>query len=387
MSNILTSNKNDLSETSISKDEEGIENEDFEDISTPYDVSKIDILNEPEYVDRLVKKFDNKELILNPDFQRNEVWGIKQKSRLIESILIKIPIPSFYIDARDEAKWIVIDGLQRLSTIIKYIKDDFALKDLEFLRGLEGKNFSKLDRNFQRRIEDFKLTLYLIRPNTPEDIALNIFTRINTLGEPLSPQELRHAIYNGKSTKLLQELSLTEEFKQAVNPTAAMQKRMSDRELILRLLAFKISTYENYKKSNNLAIFLANAMKIINNMSKEEIENLRIFFKTSMKKAYIVFSEFTFRKIYENDNKKRPINKSLFETFGYFLNDYTTKELEMCKKSIMDNLKYELTNDINFEKSISRATNNIDNVHYRFEKAKMILENGIKDCNHAKNNS
>jgi len=387
MSNILTSNKNDLSETSISKDEEGIENEDFEDISTPYDVSKIDILNEPEYVDRLVKKFDNKELILNPDFQRNEVWGIKQKSRLIESILIKIPIPSFYIDARDEAKWIVIDGLQRLSTIIKYIKDDFALKDLEFLRGLEGKNFSKLDRNFQRRIEDFKLTLYLIRPNTPEDIALNIFTRINTLGEPLSPQELRHAIYNGKSTKLLQELSLTEEFKQAVNPTAAMQKRMSDRELILRLLAFKISTYENYKKSNNLAIFLANAMKIINNMSKEEIENLRIFFKTSMKKAYIVFGKFTFRKIYENDNKKRPINKSLFETFGYFLNDYTTKELEMCKKSIMDNLKYELTNDINFEKSISRATNNIDNVHYRFEKAKMILENGIKDCNHAKNNS
>jgi len=364
-----------------------IEKEDFEDISTPYDVSKIDILNEPEYVDRLVKKFDNEELILNPDFQRNEVWGIKQKSRLIESILIKIPIPSFYIDARDEAKWIVVDGLQRLSTIIKYIKDDFALKDLEFLQSIESKKFSELDRNFQRRIEDFKLTLYLIRPNTPEDIALNIFTRINTLGEPLSPQELRHAIYNGQSTKLLQELTQTKEFNQAVNPTSAMQKRMSDRELILRLLAFKISTYENYKKSNNLAIFLANTMKKINRMSIEEIDSLREFFRESMKKAYIVFGEFTFRKIYENDNKKRPINKSLFETFGYFLNDYTIKELEICKKSIMDNLRYELTNDITFEKSISRATNNIDNVQYRFKKAKEILENGIKDCNYAKNNS
>lgn len=97
-----------------------IEIEDFEDISTPYDVSKIDILFEPEYVDRLVKKFDLKELNLNPDFQRNEVWKDKQKSRLIESILIKIPIPSFYIDARDESNWIVIDGLQRLSTIIRY---------------------------------------------------------------------------------------------------------------------------------------------------------------------------------------------------------------------------------------------------------------------------
>jgi len=369
--------------------ENDIEIEEFEDISTPYDVSKIDILNEPEYVDRLVKKFDNKELILNPDFQRNEVWGIKQKSRLIESILIKIPIPSFYIDARDEAKWIVVDGLQRLSTIIKYIKDEFALKDLEFLKGIEGKKFSELDRNFQRRIEDFKLTLYLIRPNTPEDIALNIFTRINTLGEPLSPQELRHAIYNGKSTKLLQELANSQEFKKAVNPSASMQKRMSDRELILRLLAFKISTYENYKKSNNLAIFLATAMKKINSMDEKEIESLREFFKASMQKAYIVFGEFTsFRKIYKNDTKKRrPINKSLFETFGYFIDSYDIEKLKCCRESIIDNLRYELTNDIEFEKSISRATNNIDNVQYRFNKAKKILEDGIKDCRYAEDSN
>ena len=367
--------------------ENDIEKEDFEDISIPYDVSKIDILNEPEYVDRLVKKFDNKELILNPDFQRNEVWGIKQKSRLIESILIKIPIPSFYIDARDEAKWIVVDGLQRLSTIIKYIKDDFALKDLEFLKAIDGKKFSELDRNFQRRIEDFKLTLYLIRPNTPEDIALNIFTRINTLGEPLSPQELRHAIYNGQSTKLLKELAQSQEFEKAVKPTISMQKRMSDRELILRLLAFKISTYKNYKKSNNLAIFLATAMKKINSMNEKELESLREFFKASMQKVYTVFSEFSFRKIYENDNKKRPINKSLFEIFGYFIDSYDIEKLKKCKKSIIDNLKYELTNNIEFEKSISRATNNIDNVQYRFNKAKEILEEGIKDCRYAEDSN
>jgi len=373
-------NKNFISENDIEKEE-------FEDISTPYDVSKIDILNEPEYVDRLVRKFDKEELILNPDFQRNEVWGIKQKSRLIESILIKIPIPSFYIDARDEAKWIVVDGLQRLSTIIKYIKDEFALKDLEFLKGIEDKKFSELDRNFQRRIEDFKLTLYLIRPNTPEDIALNIFTRINTLGEPLSPQELRHAIYNGKSTKLLQELANSQEFKKAVNPTISMQKRMSDRELILRLLAFKISAYENYKKSNNLAIFLATAMRKINSMGEKEIESLREFFKASMQKAYVVFGEVTFRKIYENDTKKRPINKSLFETFGYFMDSYDIEKLKKCRENIINNLRYELSNDIEFEKSISRATNNIDNVQYRFNKAKKILEESIKDCRYAEDSN
>jgi len=362
------------------KEEEDTEKEEFEDISTPYDVSKIDILFEPEYVDRLIRKYDLGELNLNPDFQRNEVWKIKQKSRLIESILIKIPIPSFYIDARDEANWIVIDGLQRLSTIIRYMKDEFRLKDIEFLKELDGKKFSELDRNFQRRIEDFKLTLYLIRPNTPEEIALNIFTRINTLGEPLTQQEVRHAIYNGKSTKLLKELSESEEFQKTVKPSSSMKKRMNDRELILRLLAFKISSYQNYQKSNNLAIFLAHTMKYINKMNDDEIESLKVFFKNSMEKANIVFGKYAFRKIYENDDYKRPINKSLFETFGYFLEEYDNNILKKCKYAIVNNLKYDLTYDLKLESSISRATNNIDNVRYRFEKIKNILEDSIKDC-------
>jgi len=321
-----------------------------------------------------------KELNLNPDFQRNEVWKKKQKSRLIESILIKIPIPSFYIDARDESNWIVIDGLQRLSTIIRYIKDEYSLKDLEFLQELHGKKFSQLDRTFQRRIEDFKLTLYLIRPNTPEEIALNIFTRINTLWEPLSPQEIRHAIYNGKSTRLLKELSESEEFISTVNPTPAMKKRMNDRELILRLLAFKISNYTEYKSSNNLAIFLANTMKKINTMKEEEIANLYDFFIHGMKKANLVFGKFAFRKIYkEKSDYKRPINKSLFETFGYFLSEYSYEVLENSKDEIVNNLRETLTNDYEFENSISRATNNIVSVHYRFEKAKQIIESSIKE--------
>ncbi len=378
MDTIPMNNKN----TSISEDKDdiGIENEDFEDISTPYDVSKIDILYEPEYVDRLVRKYKFGELNLNPDFQRNEVWGEKQKSRLIESILIKIPIPSFYIDARDESNWIVIDGLQRLSTIIRYINDEFILKDLEFLKGLEGKKFSNLDRNFQRRVEDFKLTLYLIRPNTPEEIALNIFTRINTLGEPLSQQEIRHAIFNGKSTKLLKELAESKEFLETVKPSARMKKRMNDRELILRLLAFKILNYETYNKSNNLAIFLAKTMKTINQMSNDDIDKIKIFFKDSMIKANIIFGKYAFRKIFENDSFTRPINKSLFETFGYFLPNYKYDELEKCKKHIVNNLKHDLTYDIKLEKSISRATNNIDNVQYRFNHIHKLIEDSLKDC-------
>ncbi len=371
-----------LEETNIIKEIEDIESEEFEDIKTPYDVSKIDILFEPEYVDRLVKRYDEKTLNLNPDFQRNEVWKSKQRSRLIESILIKIPIPSFYIDARNESNWIVIDGLQRLSSIIRYIKDEYVLEDLEFLKDLEGKKFSDLERTYQRRIEDFKLSLYLIRPNTPEEIALNIFTRINTLGEPLSPQEIRHAIYNGKSTQLLKELSQTSEFKTLVKPTEAMTRRMNERELILRLLAFKLTNYTEYKKSNNLAMFLANSMKNINNLEDKEINILKNFFIDSMKKSALVFDDFAFRKIKnEEKNIKRPINKSLFETFGYFLPNYDFEILEKAKDKIVQNLKDRFTDDILFENSISRATNNIDHVQYRFNTVLEIIESAIKESN------
>lgn len=359
--------------------EEGTESEEFEEISTPYDVSKIDIHYEPEYVDRLVRKYKLRELNLNPDFQRNEVWKIRQKSRLIESLLIKIPIPSFYIDARDESNWIVIDGLQRLSTIIRFINDEFSLKDLEFLQKLDGKKFSELGRNFQRRIEDCKLSLYLIRPNTPEEIALNIYTRINTLGVPLSQQEIRHAIYGGKSTELLKTLSDSVEFLQAVNPTQAMKRRMNDRELILRFLAFNIFDYSKYKTSNNLTILLANTMKKINKMDLPQIEKLSINFKDSMIKATIVFGKYAFRKIFINDTTIRPINKPLFETFGYFLPMFESSKLKKAKKSIIRKLKYELTKNAEFEKSVSRATNNVLSVQYRFRKVKKIIENSIRE--------
>jgi len=354
-----------------------IEKEDYENISEPYDVSKIDILNEPEYVDRMIKKYDNEELILNPDFQRNEVWNEKQKSRLIESILIKIPIPSFYIDARDESRWIVIDGLQRLSSIIRFVKGEYSLRDLEFLKELEGKYYKDIDRNYQRRIEDYKLTIYLIRPNTPEEIALNIFTRINTLGSPLSPQELRHALYNGKSTNLLKDIVNSEVFKKVVSPTKAMTKRMADRELVLRLLAFKLNDYKNYPKSNNLSIFLANTMKRINKMDRKEVNNLKISIFESLEKSFIVFKEYAYRKIYLNDTIKRPINKSLFETINYFIVRYDKENLEKNSIKISHNLAELLTNDKKFEFSISRSTNNYDNVLYRFEKIKDIFEGNL----------
>jgi uncharacterized protein with ParB-like and HNH nuclease domain len=150
------------------------------------------------------------------------------------------------LDAVDDDRWLVVDGLQRLSTLDRfYNKNELRLRNLEFLRELEGKTFDELPRRFQRQIEDkTRLNIYIIQPDTPSRVKFTIFYRINTGGLFLTAQEIRHALFQGESTKLLQELASTPEFKNATT-NSIRSKRMDDREAILRFLAFYLSPYEN----------------------------------------------------------------------------------------------------------------------------------------------
>ena len=346
----------------------------------PYDVNAIDIINDKYEVQSLYKKYklNPQELELSPDYQRNFVWTSRQKSQLIESILIKIPLPMFYIDGRDEDKWVVIDGLQRLTTIFTYMDNEFKLANLEFLKNLNGKKFKQLERKFQRRIEDFQLFCNFIRPGTPSDIAFNIFTRINTLGTKLEVQEIRNAMYRGKSTKLLSELSKSDEFIEIItkNKIKTYSKRMEDNAIILRYLAFKIHALEEYK-NNNMDKFLRQTMEKLNNLRDIEIENSKETFKECMEKAKILFSEFSyppFSKQHKNEARPNPISKTLFESIGYSLDQYTIENIENNKKELADKLK-ELYNNKEFIFKTSVATNNPPNVKYRFE----TIENLFKD--------
>lgn len=169
------------------------------------------------------------------------IWQPKKQSLLIESILIRIPLPAFYIDASDDKRWIIIDGLQRLTTLYNFIieEDDkkrLHLRDLEFL----GKQlrldapakerldtWDKLPRDLQRRIDETQVTLYLVQPGTPAKVKFNIFKRINTGGVPLSGQEIRNALNLGKSTDLLNELAQSEPFKVATDNSVSPM-RMTD---------------------------------------------------------------------------------------------------------------------------------------------------------------
>jgi len=362
-----------------------------------YNINNIDITNQNFTVQSIHKKYTYEEIDLNPDFQRSKIWTSKQKSLLIESLLVNIPIPAFYLDARISGKWIVIDGLQRLSTIMDFLDDSFKLSETEYL-DLKGKTFSTLERKYQRRIEDYELSFNLVKPGTPVEIAFNIFTRINTLGTPLSAQEIRHAMNMGTATSLLIKLSEMEEFIQAIGKEnyKSLSKRMNDKALILRYLSFKLLGYEKKNKDNendlgylknDMNAFLINGMKELNKLDfekdKDYLENIQQIFQESMKKAYIIFGDKCFRKFSElNEKKKAPINLPLFETLTLTLEKYSMEEVKLYKQTIL-NIFLELFNerdtDENIEEGrflvwISSATNNADHVKKRFEKVNKIFK-------------
>src|SRR5208337_4879790 len=173
-----------------------------------FDASKIKVDREPMSVFQVLRKISLHEIILNPGFQRNLVWDPIRRSRLIESALLRIPLPAFYFDGVDANRWVVIDGLQRLSTLQDFVaKKNFSLQGLEYLtKSAGGKKFDQLPRGMQRDLEETQITLFIIRPDTPPEVKFTIFYRINTGGMVLTAQEIRHALFQGQATTLLKDL-------------------------------------------------------------------------------------------------------------------------------------------------------------------------------------
>jgi len=373
-----------------------IEKEPEQEIIEPFDPTKIKIDARQITIDLVLNRIRYKEIELSPDFQRDSnIWNHTAKSRLIESMLIRIPLPAFYIDATDEDKWKVIDGQQRLITIKHFVlgrdddnepeqkdKDIFKLSNLEFLTQLNGKSYDEIPRNYQRRIGETQITMYLIEKGTPEKLKFNIFKRINTGGLPLSPQEIRHAINQGASTKFLEKLAKTEEFKKATS-NSVRDERMSARETVLRFLAFKITHFSRYGATDDtpdgatdLDTFLNNAMKAMNKMSQIDLDELERDFLKAMSAAIDIFGNDAFRKRADKNARKMPFNKALFESWSVNLSylNYDQIELLKMKKDFLISLFIEINADRGFIDSISEGTGSIGRVKYRFSKVKWLID-------------
>ncbi|MFB6372825.1 MAG: DUF262 domain-containing protein [Bradymonadaceae bacterium] len=361
----------------------GVENEELSEegrIDDPFDPNDIRITTWQPTIDLIVKRLKNDELILSPDFQRGDVWKTTQQSRLIESLLMRIPLPAFYFDVRPDGTFVVVDGQQRLSTIRDFIIiQELQLENLEYLPHLEGCTFDELDRALRRRIEETQLLVFRLMPETPDKVRLNVFKRLNTGGEPLTSQEIRHALHQGPATKLLNELAQSDSFSAAtadgVSPT-----RMADRELILRFLAFWLEPYDEYNRKD-LDEFLHDQMQKLNDMTDEERSELRDVFDQTMWAAHEIFDDDAFRKRFDPDANRHPINKALFETWAYNLacldqeqRAHLVEQREELKAAFI-----ELMNgDDDFVDSISVSTDQPKKVRKRFETIEMLLQDQLE---------
>jgi uncharacterized protein with ParB-like and HNH nuclease domain len=385
------------------------ENEEFQ----PFDPEKISIDTKPITMDTCLRRLEQGTIILNPDFQRNEVWTQEKKCRLIESLMLKIPLPMFYVSADEKGHFYVVDGLQRLSTIRSFVLGDeylktkraalkgegFKLENLEFWGNqYNASNFNELPVNIQNRILETGFTFTIINPGTPEEVKRNIFKRINTGGEPLTPQEIRHALYIGESTKLLQRLSQKKEFLEATD-FSVKSNRMMDREIILRCLSFYVRSHTYYSKNNDMDTFLSDTMRIINIMPNlDSKEGAKIFkdgiskdhilitdprlledlFTKAMTRAKTIFGEHAFRKSYPG-KRRTPINKALFEVWGTLLGKLTDKEFETLKKNKRDfiNEHSEILEKPSFIYIISRDSLKLLSVKDRYDILTSLLNKYI----------
>lgn len=368
----------------LSEDE--FEPEDFgeqEGNEKPFDPSKVDVTITTPNLGALISRLENNEIDLMPEFQRSpDLWSKQAQSRLIESILIRLPIPAFYFDAYEDAKWQVVDGLQRLSAINNFVlKKTLALTNLEFLTDYEGKKFDGLPRSLTRRIDEFQTSVYLIKPGTPLLMKYALFNRINTGGLKLTPQEIRHAmsqsIREGVASKFLTKIVYEDSFKNVVKNKS---NRQAHQELVLRHIAFVLFGVDAYKSS--LPKFLDLAMIELGRLEDSQLETLRNNFLDAMKVAFDIFGKDAFKRSLAEPTGNKVVNKPLFEAISVSLaliNNSERQRLVECKVDFRESLKLMLK-DTKFVNSITLSTANTENVLTRFKMVRDLIEHQlIKD--------
>jgi len=398
--------------------ESGIESDDIDDIDfiTPFNPDDISINSQTVALDTVLRRIRQNRIRLAPSFQRNSVWDDTRKSRLIESMMLKIPLPMFYVSSDKDNNWDVVDGLQRITTIKefilgnydsqkeKYDEKGFKLKKLEFWRKLNGQTYDDIPGKLYNNIAETELSFTVINPDTPEEVKRNIFKRINTGGMPLTAQEIRHALYQGLSSKLLKELVEKEAFLNAIDKVD--DSRMGARELVLRYLSFYIRSYISYTKDSNMDAYMSNTMRIINTFDNFSLETIQSEFKyekkldfstlyqsikykdlnqiikdfeTAMIRAREIFGEHTFRKSYPG-KRRTPINKTLFEVFSNLLGTLSEEEYQQLKNNkqqFLEEYKENFLLKVEFAYMIGRDSHKVLSVKKRYKDLSELINKYI----------
>ena len=361
------------------EEEEGTEvelDDPEEPITHPFNPEEIKIRTVNLLVSQLISRIAHGEIDLAPDFQRMRgIWNAQRKSRLIESLLLRIPLPVFYVAADEDDDWLVVDGIQRMTTINDYVTGKFDLGSLEYLTPFNGSKCQDLPRPMQRRIDETQLVINVIEPGTPPKVMFNVFLRINTGGLTLNGQEIRHALHPGPVREYLKGLAESGEFLEATNNSIS-PRRMANRECVLRFLAFHIEPWENYA-DNNLDGYLGMTMDKLNEMSDGERQSIAEQFAKAMRAAYGMFGNDAFRKRNNLGDSRRPISKALFETWSVQLARCSSEEISLLiqkRKRVRRAFISLMNNSTEFDRAISYSTGTPARVRLRFRAIKELVE-------------
>ncbi len=346
--------------------------DDSDAISAPFRPESIRIETQATTVDLLLSRLKEGMIDLAPDFQRRAgIWSDVQQSRLIESLLLRIPISSFHMAQDEDDNWAVVDGIQRLTAIARFMAPEtigmqpLALRGLDYLRQFHNRHYQDLTGRLRIRLRETQLVVHIIQQGTPETVKFNVFSRINTGGMPLKPQEIRHAMIKGPAREFLADLAEEPAFVTATGESVS-NERMADREMVLRFMAFRMTDPGEHAQ-RDFDQFLVDSMHRINRLGGAERDGLALDFRKAMTCATEIFGDHAFRK-WRGGKAKSPINKALFETVAVNLAALDDREREalVTYRDKVHKEFFALMKDWDFDRAISVATGDPKKVRTRF---------------------
>lgn len=357
----------------------GIEKDDDNEIieaDEPYEVQNIRIAQKMITVFQIehwISAGSGVKLNLSPEYQRNLVWDIKRQSALIESLLLRIPIPAFYLDEDSDGNKNVIDGMQRLSAIHSYLNNEFSLTKMQYLSHCENKYFRDLEPKFRARIEDTELAVNILDEKCPQMVKFDVFRRVNTGGLPLNFQEIRNIMAEPKVRTLLRKMTECSEF-QCATQFNVKDIRMGAQELCLRYLTI-LSAYDWRKRDfiyyRGLLKMMDQMIIKLNGMPVESLEKLFQTFRCVMADCHEILGEYSFCKA--GNNK---INKALFTGWAVVLTntEYDMSILKKNVKKLRNSYRKCLSEDTEFYRAITSSTGTRKNIWLSIDVIRNLLE-------------
>ncbi len=343
-----------------------------------YGPDDIYVENKPFSLQQIVDLINFGDIDITPNFQRNFVWDKTRQSRLIESILLGLPLPSIYFSQYDDGMLTVVDGLQRLHTINKFMKNELILSNLEYIEDCNGKNYEELKKVLSplrlRRFGQTQIMCFVIDYRSPNRLKFDLFRRLNTGGKPLNNQEIRNCLSKPRLQKALYQMSHSDSFFKATD-YSLKDTRMESQEAVLRFMYFS----EQYGYGNLIGSYngvmdttLDDYIDLLN--KRDDYSNFEKCYDEALKSSFYLFGRFCFRKVLDTSTRRPPINKSLMLCISVLLSNFSYEQVKEVYKS--DELVHPLVellnnNELLFQ-SLTWSTNSKVNI-------KNVMET-LRDC-------